>query len=152
MHWCLICNSEAKYKEAVQKWSVLTPVCGAWVCSQVSAKKISSFTKWSATKQKSCFAIYTSCKYQKMSKFCRLTHLTVQHAKDTKLSNLIVFSYMQQNLKAIIIMHCFDYSIRKHQYSSQTSLLQIFLPEYSSLHLQSLSRQPKYPLVSKEIN
>lgn len=116
------------------------------------AKKFSIFTKWSVTKEKSWFAIYASFKCPKMSKFFRFTHLTVQQIWDTKPSNVIVFSYMQQNLKAIIIMYYFNYSISKHQDSPQISLLQIFLPEDSLLHLQSLSCQSKYPLLFKEIN
>lgn len=71
---------------------------------------------------------------------------------DTTVSNLTVYSYMQQNFAAIITVYYFKEIISKHQYSSQTSLLQIFLPEDSSLHLQSLSYQSKYPLLSKEIN
>lgn len=45
------------------------------------------------------------------------------------------YSPIQQNFVAIIVMRYFKESTSKNQYSSQTCLLQRFLPEDSSLHI-----------------
>lgn len=151
MHWFLICNSEAKCKEAGQNWLVLTPVCRAQVVRSWLRNLAASPSKVSS---RNLALLFTHpANFRKCKNFVDWpTWLSSMQIWDTKLSNLIVLSYIQKNLKAIIIIYYFNYSISKHQYSSQTSLLQIFLPEDSSLHLQSLSCQSKYPLLSKEIN